>query len=1043
MKTFSQSPAREYKRRKIKEIINNQINSKMADKRKLLELDIDVQSIISKAAQLKETLDQLRETQDKLKKSGDTSSETYVKNAALISKVSAEYGKNQQVLTAMSNVSGQYLSIQQKINLATEKEITSIASARANNTELLKVRNELNLKTVEGAKAAAAINQKLDENNNFIKENSSQYEKQKINIGNYKDSITSALQETNIFGGTLSTVTTAFAPFSGAFQLLKQDAYDAIQQMIGNATATEGMSRAQAVAAFTTNAVSGALKLLRVALIGTGIGAIVIAIGSLIAYLSTTQAGIDKVTSVTRPLQAIFSALMGVLSNLGGLLVDTFSNPKKAMEDLGNFVKTNLINRFKAFGVILEGIMELDFKKVSNGVLQAGTGVENLTDKISNGAKAAGKFLDDNAKKGAELDRTIKQIEKSQLAYNAAQVAVGDAIDKQLLISKDTSKSFAERGAAAKEIIRITEENGKAEAEILQLKLKQLQIEQSLKGTKNLTKEDKQATIDLLTKIDEAEDRGLNARLEQSRVLSGLKKEEQANNEAAAKKNEEIRQKALDDATAKLKLELDLYLQTNAKKSTSISSELKNAETLRDKKLEIAKAEFEASKKTNLDQLNYLKNQNDAKAEFADMQLEAVSKYAKAEFDLFISENRSKLAGVKELTQSLIDEEAVRLEKVRAEKVNQLELEKNTNQQVIDAKRAANEELSVADLEYLTARNDIELEAKKQLEDNKAAFDEQVKQRKAEQLAIDREVALAESQTQYEDDILIAEQKNADELARFRNLLEDKKITQDQYNILEKEAISKMAQAKEIARLEEVDRNLNGANKMIGDLQALFGKNKAFAAATALVNGGLAVTSILAQYPKFDGGFAMWASIAAAGITTVKSLAQINKAKLAKGGVLQGPSHDNGGIPFTVDGKAGFEAEGDEIVLTKGVYRNPYLRSIASKINAMAGGVKFAKGGPAIANIESLKELTGRINYSTGSNAISFAGGNAIHPSTVVNNATQVNNSQIDYDLLAGKIGEHVANANLNLPAPIVYAAVTDINTGQKNYAQVVEGANL
>ncbi len=58
------------------------------------------------------------------------------------------------------------------------------------------------------------------------------------------------------------------------------------------------------------------------------------------------------------------------------------------------------------------------------------------------------------------------------------------------------------------------------------------------------------------------------------------------------------------------------------------------------------------------------------------------------------------------------------------------------------------------------------------------------------------------------------------------------------------------------------------------------------------------------------------------------------RPKLAGGGVLwQGASHAQGGIPV--------EVEGDEITLTKGVYRNPVLRGIASMINQAAGGVQI------------------------------------------------------------------------------------------------------
>lgn len=81
-------------------------------------------------------------------------------------------------------------------------------------------------------------------------------------------------------------------------------------------------------------------------------------------------------------------------------------------------------------------------------------------------------------------------------------------------------------------------------------------------------------------------------------------------------------------------------------------------------------------------------------------------------------------------------------------------------------------------------------------------------------------------------------------------------------------------------------------------------------------------------------------SIIRAAISTAKVIA------FRKGGVLRGPSHENNGIPFTVNGRPGFEAEGDEILLTKGVYRNPTLRRAASALNVLGGGRKFAAGGP-------------------------------------------------------------------------------------------------
>lgn len=70
------------------------------------------------------------------------------------------------------------------------------------------------------------------------------------------------------------------------------------------------------------------------------------------------------------------------------------------------------------------------------------------------------------------------------------------------------------------------------------------------------------------------------------------------------------------------------------------------------------------------------------------------------------------------------------------------------------------------------------------------------------------------------------------------------------------------------------------------------------------------------------------------------AIQRVASQKFADGGiVLSGPSHAQGGIPI--------EAEGEEIILTKGVFRNPGLRSLASAINVAGGGRQFAAGGPA------------------------------------------------------------------------------------------------
>ena len=225
------------------------------------------------------------------------------------------------------------------------------------------------------------------------------------------------------------------------------------------------------------------LKTFRGALISTGLGAIVVVLGSLIAYLTTTQEGIDKVTSVLRPLQTIFGALLGLVQNLGKSLFDAFANPRKTLSDLADFVQTNLINRFKAFSVVLEGIINLDFKKITDGVLQGATGVENLSSKITNAAAQTGKFLSDAAKKGVEIDRLTKELTKTEGAYIISQSKLKAELKEQNKIAEDTTKTNAQRQVAIQKALDLQKAITKEVQARLDKEIKLLKTKQSVNDT--------------------------------------------------------------------------------------------------------------------------------------------------------------------------------------------------------------------------------------------------------------------------------------------------------------------------------------------------------------------------------------------------------------------------------------------------------------------------------------------------------------------------------------------------------------------------------
>lgn len=927
----------------------------MADRIKLLELDIKTDSILAKSVELKKDLDTVRASVNELKKAGDTSSESFITQSAQMAKLSAEYNLNQKQLVSLVTTSGTLQTATEKANALMEVEATTRKEAIEQNKELAKIRDEINARTPEGALAIQKLNEKMDANNDFIKENSSSLEKQKINIGNYTDAINNSAVGTSIFGSKLNDLKSINeslkSTISGAKEELKKHA-DTIRDFTKG---TEGMTNAQRASTIATNVGSGAMNLFKVALASTGVGLLVLALAGLIGYFTQTQSGIDKLNSVLQPLKAIFSALSGVVISFGGAIVDAFSNPKKAMSELFEFVKNNLINRFKAFGEILEGIINLDFKKVTNGVLQAGTGVENLTDKISNVAGKTSKFLEDSARKGKEIADLSKEINDLQLKYNANQVAVNDALDEQLLISKDSSKSFQERMKASKEIIRITEENGQQEAKILQLKLQQLQVEQSLKGAKNLTNEDKQKTIDLLEQIDGAEDRGRDARLEQTKVFSGLAKEERKLREENHKAQLDLQQKAIDDAIAKTQQEINLMISSQGFRKKSLEEEVAFERGLVEEKQALLKQQLDNKR---ISETEYKTESLNLTNEYGLKLAEMLAQNAEDEMNHFLENNQSKLDANLFLTDELVANELDRFNKI-----SEAEAEYQTQRLQLGLinEREYKEAIKGIDAEYENSKK--ELEALKKEEDTiKAVTD-------AENLRVANQV---NSDNQFADKIFSLEREQEKEIENAKKTGADVNIINRKYATLKKTLDKEIADYKMSQEIGLV-RGLRG---LVGE-QTVLGK--------ALAVADIAMTTIQGATKAFTQAAAFYSNPATAGLGVNATI---------QGGIIIAT-----GVAQTA--KVLGLKDGVVDLYGAGSGTSDSIPAMLSKGESIVPADKTSIFKPLLSSIHSGEE----VSYTDDGYAI---------PSKFASSNTSGANSGIDYDLLADKI----AVANTKIPPP-------------------------
>jgi len=908
----------------------------MAKQVEILDLDINTSALVAKMTQTRNEINKLKQAQKELANQGQSNSDAFTKNEVELKRLQTSYGQQKNVVAQLTDGTNKFTTATQAITSAIQTEITSVTSARNNNTQLLKLRNELNLSTAEGKAKLTEINAKLDENNAFIKANVSAYEQQKIAIGDYKNQIKDAFNELNIFNGGIGGFIQRSIEAGGVSNLLTTS----LKSM---ATGIGGITKASLTFLATP--------------IGAVIGAIGLVLAGLITYLKSTQSGIDKVTAVTRPLQAIMESLFGVLQTVGKALFDAFSNPKQLLTDLADFVKTNLINRFKAFGVILDGIINLDFKKVANGVLQAGTGVENLTDKIADASNETAKFLDEAIKKGQELDRLEKELAQVRIKNKTAIGELNEALKAQNRIAEDQTKPLAEREAAAQKSIEIAKEINQLKQKELDLEIAILTNKQDRNDTSN---EEKLALAELIAKKNEANAQELEVATTQQSKLNGIRKEAQSKAQALA-------QQAIDNAIQKNKEEIDLFIAQQGIKKKELEDQLKFEETLSQKRLGLLEREYKAGKITKT---AYEAEKLNIGNEFLAKQSTLLLNNAQVELDIYKEGIAKKLAQEGFFSESRLNEVT------------------NLNNQLRD-KEVENQALKleqgvINQLEYNQAIDAIN-------EENRIKNDQAKAQRKIaeqEKQIADLELKRGQDQLKFEEQLTLDLQRN--EIAKQQELANADKTGADKELITKKYADNekRIRQAVELTKVSLIADGLSQAKGLFKENTLAY---KAIAIAEATINTYKAASLALASYAYPVGGIF-------AGLAIGQGLLQVSKIAgikgFADGGQVQalGSGVINNGANLSTplnngDNTLAYVKQG-EVILNKTQQR----RAGGSQFFKSIGVPGFAGGGLVGGNTNLGSQNGLKVDFDLLAEKIAFANQNMPAPVVSVQEFTTVSN---------------------------------------------------
>ena len=209
------------------------------------------------------------------------------------------------------------------------------------------------------------------------------------------------------------------------------------------------------------------MKTLKGAIAATGVGLLVVALGTLVQWFSTSEKGAKAFATIGYSLEALFKNLTDRLNTfLEGDLVSFFEDPQTAIKDLGKLILDNIIKRFEgillltprlgeALVMLFKGDFEGAAKLAGNAILQISTGMEDTIGVIEDGIETikdiAEEVVEETKKAISQGDRLASlenRLAKATAAFTVEQAKLTTAIDEQQKIIDDTTRSYDDRVAA-------------------------------------------------------------------------------------------------------------------------------------------------------------------------------------------------------------------------------------------------------------------------------------------------------------------------------------------------------------------------------------------------------------------------------------------------------------------------------------------------------------------------------------------------------------------------------------------------------------------
>ena len=692
----------------------------MADKQeKILDIKVNYSEAIKAIAEYQAKIDAAREAESKLKKQlneGEISRQQYNEEMAASKAYIADCNDSIRIITK---------TMQNQIKQEKEQE-GSLKSLRAQLSNLTAEYDALSEAERKGARGEELKN-KINEVTDALKGGEEETQRYYRNVGNYKDAIIEAANANIPFIEQINKMVTSLGGVGNYLTGVQKDMVSVIS---------------------TTSGLVKVLQLLRIALISTGIGALVVALGTLIAYFSKTQKGIELANKLMGALGATVNVLIDRAAKLGSALVNLFSgNFKKAGEDakaVFSGIGKEIVEETKLAWDLADILNEIDKREVMLSM-----------------SRAANRAEIEKLKKAAD-DQTLSTQERIKAAERAAEIEKKDL---------DVQTQLAEARLA--NTLGFKEMNGEVRKLMEQIKAGDVTADEVIGklGLSESTLEDLKDFRDQFNELQELMEDSYSRQTEQQNTLNSIRQEgadkakeaKQTELEAVRaaedamlalvkdgreKQSKEVSlqyNRQIEDLRIRLKTETELTIKARQAINTQIKAleeqknlelqklsdeelkkEVENRTKLISLQLESVKEGSEQEYQLKMQQLASLREAELADKELTDEMKQAITdKYNKQMDDLVTQHNKDMSEKQQQAIRLRMENEIMQLKQSGASELDVLQA---IVEQKLEFLNSVHKEEGESELEFLNRKqkaNEEYLLAKKEFADKEVAIEDE------------------------------------------------------------------------------------------------------------------------------------------------------------------------------------------------------------------------------------------------------------------------------------------------------------------------------